>query len=83
MICRKNKYRARSENSNRSACDNNSIYDKLYSDHVTRTTRMDQNIEKLKNIGFLSLSNDRDNRERFFVPKINEKSRKITTKNLK
>ena len=76
----KKRYQTISENSNQSAYDKSSIYDKLYSDFKTRTTRMNQTIKKYKDKELSSLSNDSDSRERFFVPKINEKSRRITTK---
>lgn len=43
---------------------------------------MNQTIDKHRNKEFSSLSNDSDSRERFFVPKINDKSRRITSKKL-
>ena len=43
---------------------------------------MNQTIDKHRNKEFSSLSNDSDSREKFFVPKINDKSRRITSKKL-
>lgn len=76
--------RARSHtNSTTRSGGDSSVYNKLYVDSINRTTRLNETKEKHKLKQYTTLSNDSDDRVTFFVPKIDKKSKKMTSQKYK